>query len=236
VLYKLTLFIVTIYFNLYHRLTVTGKEKIPKDRAVIVASNHASYLDPPAVGYAFHPGRLKFVAWEKLFRVPIFGAYLRAMGSVPVSQDNKNSSAALLKHVIGFLEQGESVFICPEGHRTEDGTLQPLEGGVAIMSLKTGAPVVPTWVGGTFRALAPHMKFPRPRKIYVVFGDPIYPSEIPQDLSEKEKRKYILDRIESFYKEMDAKDRAQYGSKRLFKLKSRKTDSSLTDANRGKQS
>lgn len=209
-LYYLTLYIVMIYFNLYHRLTVTGKEKIPRNRAVIVASNHASYLDPPVVGYAFYPGHLKFVAWEKLFRVPVFGTYLRAMGSVPVSPDNKNSSAALLRMVMGFLEQGFSVFICPEGHRTEDGTLQPLEGGVAIMSLKTGAPVIPTWVGGTFRALAPHMKFPRPRKLYVVFGDPIDPADIPEGLSEKEKRKYILNRIEAFYKEMDINDKEKY--------------------------
>ncbi|MCE5201849.1 MAG: 1-acyl-sn-glycerol-3-phosphate acyltransferase, partial [Synergistaceae bacterium] len=90
------------------------------------------------------------------------------------------------------------------------GTLQPLEGGVAIMSLKTGAPVIPTWVGGTFRALAPHMKFPRPRKLYVVFGDPIDPADIPEGLSEKEKRKYILNRIEAFYKEMDINDKEKY--------------------------
>jgi len=209
-LYNLTLLIVTVYFKLYHRLTVTGKENIPRDRPVIVASNHASYLDPPLVGYAFFPGHFKFVAWEKLFKVPIFGTYLRAMGAVPVSPDNKISSAGLLRMVMGFLEQGSSVFICPEGHRTEDGTLQPLEGGVAILSVKTGAPVVPVWSGGTFRAMAPYMKFPRPRKLYVVFGKPIDPGKLPENLTEKEKLKYILNKISEFYKEMDEKDRILY--------------------------
>lgn len=208
--YKLTLFIVMIYFNLYHRLTVTGKEKIPKGKPVIVASNHASYLDPPLVGYAFYPGHLRFIAWEKLFRIPLFGAYLRAMGAVPVSQENKISSAGLLRMVMEFIKQGLSVFICPEGHRTEDGNLQPLEGGVAILSLKTGATVVPTWAGGTYRALAPHMRFPRPRKLYLVFGDPIDPTALPEGLKEKEKLQYILNKIEEFYKEMDAKDRELY--------------------------
>ncbi|MGE4446643.1 MAG: hypothetical protein AB7C92_08400, partial [Synergistaceae bacterium] len=80
----------------------------------------------------------------------------------------------------------------------------------SILSIKTGAPVVPVWAGGTYRAMSPHMKFPRPRKLYVVYGDPIFPSEIPQELTEKEKRKYILDKIEEFYREMDAKDREKY--------------------------
>lgn len=202
--------IVALYFKLYHRLSIYGKEKIPKGRPVIIASNHASYLDPPVVGYAFCPDHLRFVAWEKLFEVPLFGVYLRAMGAVPVTPENKNSSAALLRLVMGFLDEGSSVFICPEGHRTEDGNLQPLEGGVAILSLKTNSPIVPTWAGGTYRALSPHMKFPRPCKLEVVFGDPIYPEDIPKELNEKEKRRYLLDKIEEFYVLMDNKDREKY--------------------------
>ena len=209
-IYHITRFLVSIYFTLYHRLSVYGKEKIPKDHTVIVAPNHASYLDPPVVGYAFFPAYIKFVAWEKLFSFPLFGAYLRTMGSVPVSPENKNSSAALLRLVMGFLKDGYNVFICPEGHRTEDGRLQPLEGGVAIMSLKTGAPIIPTYVAGSYRALAPHMKFPRPRKLTVTFGDPIDPATLPKGLTEKEKRRRILDEIEAFYQAEDAKDKKKY--------------------------
>ena len=209
-IYTITRLAITIYFNIYHRYSVTGKEKIPKDRPVIVASNHASYLDPPLVGLAFYPRYLKFIAGDWLFKLPIFGFFLRAMGSVPVSPENKNSSASLLKMVIGFLKGGTSVFICPEGQRTTDGNLQPIEGGVAILALKTGAPVIPTWAGGTFRAFAPHMKLPRPRKLYVIFGDPIDPARLPEELDEKAKRKYILDRIEEFYKKMDEEDRKKY--------------------------
>lgn len=209
-IYYITLFLVSTYFTLYHRLSVYGKEKIPRDRTVIVAPNHASYLDPPVVGYAFYPEYLKFIAWEKLFSFPPLGAFLRAMGSVPVSPENKNSSAALLRLVMGFIEEGYNVFICPEGHRTENGRLQPLEGGVAIMSLKTGAPVIPTYAAGTYRALSPQMKFPRPRKLTVTFGDPIDPAALPEGLMEKEKLRYILDKIEEFYRAEDAKDKAKY--------------------------
>ncbi|MCF0248479.1 MAG: 1-acyl-sn-glycerol-3-phosphate acyltransferase [Synergistes sp.] len=209
-IYYITRVLVTVYFTLYHRLEVFGKEKIPGDRPVIVASNHASYLDPPVVGYAFFPNYLKFIALDRLFKFPPFGYYLRKMGSVSVSQQNKNSSAGLLRLVMGFINDGYNVFICPEGNRTEDGKLQPLEGGVAILSLKTGTPVIPTYVSGTYRALSRHMTFPRPCKLTVTFGDPIDPASLPEDMPEKEKRRYILDKIEEFYRAEDAKDKEKH--------------------------
>lgn len=213
VIFHLTRLLVTLYFNLYHRLSVYGKEIIPADRPVILAANHASYLDPPVVGLAFYPRRLRFVAWDRLFKFAPMGYFLRQMGSVPVSQEDKISSAGLLRTVMSFLEEGSNVYIAPEGHRTLDGNLQPLEGGVAILSLKTGSPVIPTWVGGTFRALAPQMKFPRPRKITVHFGEAIDPLTIPADLSEKEKRAFILDKINEYYQIMDQKDREMHPRK-----------------------
>lgn len=213
VIYHLTRLLVTLYFNLYHRLSVYGRLALPADRPIILASNHASYLDAPVVGLAFYPRRLRFVAWDRLFKFAPMGFYLRQMGAVPVSHDNKISSAGLLRIVMGFLEEGSSIFIAPEGHRTLNGNLSQLEGGVAILSLKTGAPIVPTWVGGSYRALAPHMRFPRPRKITVSFGDAIDPAAIPADLSEKEKRAYILSKINEYYQEMDKKDRERYPRK-----------------------
>jgi len=214
-LYEIARFIVWLYFKIYHRFASSGAENIPAGRPVILASNHASYLDPPAVALGIYPRHLRFVAWEKLFEVPIFGWLIRALGAVPVSPDNKNSSAALLRLVMGFLKDGSSVFICPEGHRTETGELEPLEGGVAILAMKTGTPVIPTWCGGTFRAMSPAMTFPRPRKVYVNFGKPIYMEEIPAELGEKEKRRYILDKIEEYYKKMDAEDKKRYPRQQL---------------------
>ena len=78
------------------------------------------------------------------------------------------------------------------------------------MSLKTGAPVVPAYAAGTWRALPPHKTFPRPKKLSVIFGDPIDPAKLPEGLNEKEKRRYILSKIEEFYKEQDDIDKAKY--------------------------
>lgn len=203
--YRLAQFLLRIYFLLWHRVSVIGLDKL-KERledlpAAILAANHASYLDPPLVGMIF-PRRLRFVAWDKLFTVPILAQLIRALGAVPVSAENKNSSAGLLRQVMGFIEDGHDVLIFPEGARTLDGNLIPFEGGTALVALKTGAPIIPVWLDGTWEAYPPHLKFPRPRKIRVVFGEPIYPADIPGELSEKQKRSFILDKLLKSLEEM----------------------------------
>jgi len=199
--YRLAQFVFRIYFLIYHRVSVRRMDELKRALAsarrgtVILAANHASYLDPPLVGTIF-PQRLRFVAWDGLFRVPILGALIRALGAVPVSPENKNSAAGLLRQVIGFIEEGRSVLIFPEGQRTLDGKLQPLEGGTALVALKTGAPIIPIWLEGTWDAYPPHYLLPRPRKITVIFGDPIRPDSLPAEMPEKEKRKALLDALQ----------------------------------------
>lgn len=196
-LYRLARFIFWIYFLIYHRVGVRGMGELkkflaapPQGEAVILAANHASYLDPPLVGMAF-PQRLRFVAWDGLFRVPLLGPLIRALGAVPVSPENKNSSAGLLRQVIGFIENGHSVLIFPEGQRTLDGKLQPLEGGVSLVAMKTGAPIVPIWIEGAWEAYPPHYILPRPRRITISFGDPIRPDRLPAEMPEREKRRLL---------------------------------------------
>ena len=199
--YQLARLFFRIYFLIYHRVGIRGLGQLmdfidsdPKGRTVILAANHASYLDPPLIGMAF-PRSLRFVAWDQLFKVPIFSSMIRALGAVPVSHENKNSAAGLLRQVIGFIEDGFNVLIFPEGERTPDGTLQPFEGGVALIALKTGAPIVPIWIEGTWEAYPVHKIFPRPHKVTLVFGKPILPEDLPDDLPEKEKRAALLDRL-----------------------------------------
>lgn len=161
---------------------------------MVLAANHASYLDPPAIGMAF-PGRMRFVAWDGLFKVPFFSSMISALGAVPVSQENKRSAAGLLLQVIGFIEDGFNVLIFPEGRRSPDGKLLPLEGGVALIAMKTNVPIAPIWIRGTWDALPIHLTLPRPRKVTISFGTPIIPSEIAPDAPEKERRRLLLEAL-----------------------------------------
>jgi 1-acyl-sn-glycerol-3-phosphate acyltransferase len=190
-----------MYFVIYHRIRIRGLAELkafmvslPPGSPVILAANHESYLDPPAIGMAF-PSPLRFVAWDGLFKVPIFSSLIRALGAVPVSHENKNSAAGLLREVMGFIEDGYSVLIFPEGERTPDGTLQPFEGGAALIALKTNTPLVPVWIEGTWEAFPIHRVFPKPRRVSLIFGRPIFPNEFPKDMPEKERRKTLMDTL-----------------------------------------
>lgn len=198
VFYAFVKLILLIYFAIYHRLSVRGKEGLKSFLAscegpVILAANHTSYLDPPLVG-AIYPSRLRFIAWDHLFDSFIMRSLITPLGAVPVSHEDKSSAAALLRQVMGFLEDGSSVLIFPEGQRSLDGRLQPLEGGAALLSVKTASPIVPVYIDGTFEAYPPQKSFPRPAKITVTFGEPILPGSF--EGTDKDRRRCVLEALE----------------------------------------
>ena len=195
--------ILFIYFKLYHRLQVLGKENVAKKTSIIVASNHASFLDPPCIGVACLPNSLNYIAIDYLFKFPPLAWVLRIAGALPISVNTKASSAGLIVTMTKYLKEGKNVFVCPEGQRTPDGHLCPLQGGVALMSIKSGSPVVPTYIAGSYKAMSRHVIFPRPYKLRVIFGEPINPNSLPSDLPDKEKRKIILDKLMNFYQEQE---------------------------------
>jgi 1-acyl-sn-glycerol-3-phosphate acyltransferase len=158
-----------VFFLCYNRLSIKWTEPLPKEGNVIVACNHCSNLDPLIVGAAF-PRRLRYFAKEELFRPFFFGRVIRILGAVPVSRSDKVSAAAALKVFFKFLEDGKDVLIFPEGSRSPDGKLQPLEGGVGLIAAHSGAAILPVFVKGTYGAMPPGSGKVKPRKITVTFG------------------------------------------------------------------
>jgi len=188
-----------IYFFLYHRASIKGLPGLKNflsergGKPVILAANHESYLDPPLIGMLF-PRPIRFIAWDGLFKVPIFASLIRALGAVSVDQKNKNSAASLLRDVMEFIRSGYSVLIFPEGERSPDGKLLPFEGGVALISSKTQTPIVPVWVD-TFEAYPLYNKIPRPWRVAVKFGEPVFPEALPSGMSERERREALLEEL-----------------------------------------
>ncbi|MDR1732030.1 MAG: 1-acyl-sn-glycerol-3-phosphate acyltransferase [Synergistaceae bacterium] len=156
-------------FFLYNRFSIKWVEPLSGDKNVIVACNHCSNLDPLVVGVAF-PRRLRYFAKEELFRPLLLGPIIRVLGAVPVSRVDNASAASALKGFFRLLEEGNDVLIFPEGSRSPDGTLQPLEGGVGLIAAHSGASILPVFISGTYRALPPGAFLFRPAKISVTFG------------------------------------------------------------------
>jgi 1-acyl-sn-glycerol-3-phosphate acyltransferase len=168
--YRLTWIAARTYYALWHRWRAFHPERVPVHGPVILAANHASYLDPPLIGSGL-PRAINYLARESLFRFPGFGAYLRALNCVPVDRDG--AGAAGLKGILDRLHAGGAVILFPEGTRTADGQLKPARSGIGLTVIKSDAPVVPVRVFGTFAAWSRDMKLPRPRRVMVKYGEPL---------------------------------------------------------------
>jgi len=180
------------FFKLYNRLSCGNSPELPEG-PVIVASNHCSNLDPVLVGVAF-PRRLRYLAKAELFSMPVLGPIIKALGAVPVSRDDSLKRAAVLKKFIEFLQDGQSVLIFPEGGRSQDGKLQPLEGGVAYLAIKCHVPIVPAYVKGSYLAMPPGSSRIKPVHISVSFGSLLDPADF-LGLLPNEARRCLLERL-----------------------------------------
>ena len=159
-----------IMYATYFRWRVYGAEHVPLSGGVILASNHASFLDPPLVGSGLKRD-INYLARESLFRYPGIGALLRSWNSVPVDRDG--GGARGLKKILDRLLAGGVIILFPEGTRTKDGKLQPARSGIGLTVIKSTAPVVPVRVFGTYEAYGRHVKIPRPKRVIVKYGRPM---------------------------------------------------------------
>ena len=157
-------------YRTYFRARMYNAERVPETGPVIIASNHASFLDPPLVGSCLHRG-ISYLARDTLFRYPGVGWLLRKWESVPV--DREGGGAAGLKAILDRLLAGGGIILFPEGTRTRDGKLQPARSGIGLVVIKSTAPVVPVRVFGTYEAFGKHVRFPLPHQLTVKFGVPM---------------------------------------------------------------
>src|ERR1041385_1614946 len=157
-------------FKFYFGWRVYHPERVPLSGPVILAANHASFLDPFLVGAGLRRP-INYLARENLFRFPVIGWLLRKWNTVPV--DREGGGAKGLRQILDRLLEGGAIILFPEGTRTRDGQLQPARSGIGLTVIKSNAPVVPARVFGTFEAFNRFMKWPKPRPIAVKYGRPL---------------------------------------------------------------
>ena len=106
-----------------------NRERVPLEGPVILAANHASFIDPPLVGIPLKRP-LNYMARDTLFRFPGVGATLRSWQAIPV--DRGGGGGAGLKAILDRLLKGGAILLFPEGTRTHDGKLQPGRSGIGL--------------------------------------------------------------------------------------------------------
>jgi len=164
------------------RVRVQGKERIPSGTCIF-AANHTSSADAPAVVGAI-PRRISILLKRSLFEWPIVGQAFQLAHFIPVERSNRESAIESLEKATEALRNGQSFLIYPEGTRSDDGRLQELKKGAAVMAIKSGVPVVPIVCSGAHRVMEKRKLNIKPGRILVEFLEPIDPTKY--SLEEKE--------------------------------------------------
>jgi len=175
-LYRLVYIILLATFKILFRYKIEGRHNIPKQGPVILAANHMSYLDPIMVAFAAGARPVNFMAKAELLKIPVFGGILKGLNTFPVKRGFADKGA--ISYALKVLSNGEVLLIFPEGTRYRDGKLGKALPGFAVLALKTGTPVVPLGIIGTDKVLPDGNRLPRPKKLRVNIGEPIYVNKV----------------------------------------------------------
>jgi len=163
------------YFAIGHRLTITGRENLPAHGPFVLAANHSSHLDALILGAALRPRHRErafpIAAGDVFFQttaVSVFSAIM--LNALPMWR--KNCGPHALAELRRKLKEEKAIFIIfPEGGRTRTGSMMPFKHGLGMLVAETDVPAVPCVLIGTFEALPPNRKIPRPVKIKLVIGE-----------------------------------------------------------------
>jgi 1-acyl-sn-glycerol-3-phosphate acyltransferase len=188
-------------------LEVFGLKNVPRAGSALLVSNHQSYLDPVLIGVRL-PRPLSYIAKSELFENRHSDRLLRWLNGFPVRQGSVDVRA--VKETITRLRAGYALAIFPEGSRTANGEMLPLERGVAFIIRRSKVPVIPVIIDGACDAWPIDKTFFRPWKIRIVYGTPIQLS----GLSEAE----ILGSLDAILREMLSTLRESNGSFDLTRL------------------
>jgi 1-acyl-sn-glycerol-3-phosphate acyltransferase len=162
--------ILKLLFKIFFRLSITGAGNCPKNGPLIIAPNHASFLDPLIAGFAV-PRELNFMARSSLFRNRIFGRVLMSVNAFPLKREGADPRAMRL--AIDKLCEGKAVLIFPEGTRSKDGNLGAPRAGIGLLAAMSGANILPCYIKDSISVLPKGAAFPRFEKISVYIGKPI---------------------------------------------------------------
>ena len=162
---------------------------MPKNGAVIVASNHVSYLDPVVVGCVF-TREINFLAKEELFKGK-FGKFLFSkLNAVPIKRGMKDRQA--LRQALNILKEGKVLGLFPEGTRSKTGELGEGLSGIGFFALRSEATVVPCVIVGPYKV---------GRRLKIVYGEPVKMDKLREEkASAKEATEQIMQEISKLQK------------------------------------
>lgn len=159
------------FSRLFWRLSIEGRDNIPKHGAFVLAPVHRSNVDT-VLACTVTKRRMHFMGKASMWKFG-FGVLWNALGAYPVHRGAADREA--LRKTTDMIATGEPVVIFPEGTRQSGPDVQELFDGAAYVATKMGVPIVPVGIGGSEKAMPKGSKFIHPAKVHIVVGTPIEP-------------------------------------------------------------
>jgi 1-acyl-sn-glycerol-3-phosphate acyltransferase len=172
------------------RVRVEGLENIPSG-VCIFAANHVSNMDPLAFVPAI-PRRVSLLAKKEVFRIPILSKAMQLAKLIPVDREDREAAASSVDLAVGYLKEGLSFAVYPEGTRSRDGRLLPFKKGTFVMAIEAGVPVVPVSIVGAQTLMRKGDWTMQPGEVSIRFGSAVDASKYTMD-----QRGELLARVES---------------------------------------
>ncbi|NLK38128.1 MAG: 1-acyl-sn-glycerol-3-phosphate acyltransferase [Epulopiscium sp.] len=161
-LYLFARSVLLVFYKIFFRMTVIGKENVPKEGAAILCANHISNYDP--ITMAIFLKRLPhYMAKKELFSVPVVGWLIRHLNAFPVDRSTADMNA--FKMAVKVLKSGELVGMFAQGTRVKEGEEKAAKAGVALFAMKADVPVIPVAISGSCKLFS-HMT--------IEYGEPLY--------------------------------------------------------------
>jgi len=161
------------------KMTVQGRENIPRSGGVCFVSNHAGIADIlMLLGYAGRP--IGFVAKRELLLIPLLNIWISVLGGLFIDRKNPRKALKTIGAGVARLKAGGGMIIFPEGSRSRGKGLLPFRPGALRMAAQSEVAIIPVAISGTYEM------FEKTRRVTacpvkVVFGEPINVAEIPPE-------------------------------------------------------
>ncbi len=136
------------------RVQIEGLENIDHARPQIFAANHSGLHDILSLS-AYLPIQFRWVAKKSLFRVPFMGWHMGRSGYIPIDRDNPRDAAKSIIEAAKIIRGGVNAIAFPEGTRSRTGDLGQFRSGAFALALRTGVPLVPIALEGSYRVIMP---------------------------------------------------------------------------------
>lgn len=187
------------------KITVLGRENVPKDQAVLYIANHRSYFDIVST-YTLAQGPTGYIAKKEMLHYPLLSNWMKNLHCLFLDRSDIKQGLQTILAAIEKINSGISIFVFPEGTRNKVAdTFLPFHEGTFKIATKTGCPIIPVTIYNTASIFEDHLPKIRKQQIIISYGTPINPKELSKE-DQKHLGVYTQKLIEERYAELKAQN------------------------------